>query len=117
MARPRIFKSVEEVEKRVNDYKEYLRDNDKLPTMAGLAYYLGIDRQTLYNYAKKDEFFDTIKYYRDWVMFNIEQHALEKGNAGTIFVMKNYGYTDKQVIEQDLNIKNPIEDILDEIKR
>jgi len=101
VGRPKIFKTEEDIIGRVTEYKKYLEEHNKLPTMAGLAYYLEIDRQTLYNYAKDAQFFDIIKRYRDWVMFNIEQHALEKGNAGTIFVMKNYGYTDKQEIKHD----------------
>ena len=117
VGRPRKFNNVEEIEKKVSDYKDYLMKYDKLPTIAGLAYYLGIDRQTLYNYSKKDDFFDTIKEYRDWVMFNIEQHALEKGNAGTIFVMKNYGYTDKQVIDNQHSFNSGmLEDIYNELK-
>ena len=29
---------------RVTEYKKYLEEHNKLPTMAGLAYYLEIDR-------------------------------------------------------------------------
>lgn len=66
--------------------------------MAGLAVSLGIDRQTLYNYKNTDEFFDTIKKARDVIEQAWEEHAFLKGNAGSIFVMKNYGYTDKQEV-------------------
>ena len=96
--RPRFFKSVEEIETKIKAYKEYLEEKGKPPTIAGLAYYLGIDRQSLYNYEKKDEFFDTIKKYRDWVMMNLEESGVEKGNGGVIFLLKNYGYRDKQEV-------------------
>ena len=97
--RPKIFKSVEDIEKRLGEYKQYLKEEDKPPTIAGLAYYLRVDRQTIYNYAKDDEFFDTIKRYRDWVLMTIEETCIDKGNGGTVFIAKNYGYTDKQEVD------------------
>ena len=96
--KPPYFKSVEDIELKIKSYKDYLETNSKPPTIAGLAYFLGIDRQTLYNYEKKDEYFGTIKKYRDWVMMNLEEIGVEKGNGGVVFLMKNYGYTDKQEV-------------------
>lgn len=96
--RPRAFNSVEEIERKIEKYKEYLRKEDKPPTMAGLAYFLGVDRQTLYNYKKEQEFFGTIKKYRDWILLNIEEQCITKGHGGSIFLAKNYGYTDKQEV-------------------
>lgn len=96
--RPKIFKSPDEIEKKVEEYKKYLREEDKPPTMAGLAYFLGVDRKTLYNYSNEDEFFHTIKKYRDWILLNIEENCAIKGHGGAIFLAKNYGYTDKQEI-------------------
>lgn len=108
VGRPRIFKDAEDLERRLNDYKEYLRDNDKPPTIAGLAYYTGIDRQTIYNYSERDEYFDILKRFRDWIMMNYEELAIEKGNGGIVFLLKNYGYTDKQEIQHDGNLDTTI---------
>ena len=112
--RPPIFKSVEELQEKIDAYKEYLETSGKPPTIAGLAYYTGIDRQTLYNYKEKDEFFGTIKRFVNWILSTYEEQAVEKGNAGIIFLMKNYGYTDKQQVETTgeitLKVKSP-EDI------
>ena len=96
--RPRAFNSVEEIEMKVAEYKKYLEENDKPATMAGLAYYLGVDRKTLFNYSKDQEYFPTIKKYRDWIMFEIEENVLIKGHGGSIFLAKNYGYTDRQEV-------------------
>jgi hypothetical protein len=30
---------------------------------------------------------------------NYEELAIEKGNGGIVFLLKNYGYTDKQEVE------------------
>ena len=103
VGRPRLFESAEDIENCIDEYKTYLKENDKPPTIAGLAYYLGVDRKTLFNYSKDEEFFPTIKRYRDWVLMEIEERCIDKGNGGTVFIAKNYGYTDKQEI--DMSIK------------
>lgn len=97
--RKKIFQSVEEIEDKIEQYKQYLEEEGKPPTMAGLAYYLGIDRQTLYNYAKDELFFDTLKRHRDWMMMNIEELCIMARGGGAIFVAKQYGYTDKTTVE------------------
>ncbi len=97
--RPPLFKNKEELELKLDEYKQYLVESGKPPTIAGLAYYTGIDRQTIYNYSEKDEFFGTIKEFRSFVMMNYEELAIDKGNGGIVFLLKNYGYTDKQEVE------------------
>ena len=99
--KPRKFEDAEALQKALDDYKNYLESSGKPPTIAGLAYYTGIDRQTIYNYAKRDEYFDTIKGFRDWILMTYEEVAIEKGNGGIVFLLKNYGYTDKQ--EQEIS--------------
>ena len=105
--RPRKFKNKKELENALEEYKAYLEESEKPPTIAGLAYYTGIERQTLYNYSKKQEYFDTIKRFRDWILMNYEQEAITRGNGGIVFLLKNYGYTDKQEVEHSggLDIK------------
>lgn len=104
---PPKFKNKEELQEALDNYRAYLEKSERPPTIAGLAYYTGIDRQTIYNYAKKDEFFGTIKSFRDWVLMTYEEEAITKGNGGIVFLLKNYGYTDKQEVEQSggLNLK------------
>jgi hypothetical protein len=99
--RPKLFKKKEDLEQAIDRYKDYLKENNRPPTIAGLAYYTGIDRKTLYNYSKDDEFFPTIKKLVDWIIMNYEEIAIDKGNGGIVFLLKNYGYTDKQ--EHDIN--------------
>jgi len=101
--RPKRWNSREALNKDIASYWEYCNENNKPPTIAGLAYYLNCDRQTIYNYAKDDEFFDIIKRARNYIMMCLEEEAIINGKAGTIFVMKQYGYTDKQ--ELDTTVK------------
>jgi hypothetical protein len=73
------------------------------PTLAGLAYALGIDRQTLYNYKERDEFIDIMKRARDRVEVGYEERLIyDNQPTGVIFALKNMGWKDKT--EQDLNV-------------
>ena len=98
VGRPRAFKSVEEVEEKINAYFNYCEEKEKPYTMSGLAYYLGIDRKTLINYSKNEEYFHTIKKARDKVQMQLEENALSnKANPTfTIFNLKNnFDWKDK----------------------
>lgn len=98
VGRPKAFKSVEEVEEKINAYFNYCEEKEKPYTMSGLAYYLEVSRQTLVNYSYKDEYFDTIKKARDKVQMQLEENALSnKANPTfTIFNLKNnFDWKDK----------------------
>ena len=101
VGRPKIFNDVKEVEEKINAYFNYCEEKENPYTMSGLAYYLGISRQTLVNYSNQDQFFDTIKKARDRVQMQLEENALSnKANPTfTIFNLKNnFDWKDK--IEQ-----------------
>lgn len=97
VGRPKAFKSVEEVEKKINAYFNYCEEKEKPYTMSGLAYYLGIDRKTLLNYSKNEEYFHTIKKARDKVQMQLEECLYRLGNnSGVIFNLKNnFDWKDK----------------------
>ena len=98
VGRPKIFNDVKEVEEKINAYFNYCEEKEKPYTMSGLAYYLGISRQTLVNYSNQDQFFDTIKKARDRVQMQLEENALSnKANPTfTIFNLKNnFDWKDK----------------------
>ena len=98
VGRPLIFNSPEELEVQVNLYF----DTDDKPTLAGLAYALGINRQTLYNYAERDEFFDIIKKAREHVEMLYERRLIYESNpTGVIFALKNMSWKDK--VETELS--------------
>ena len=97
VGRPKAFKSVEEVEEKINAYFNYCEEKEKPYTMSGLAYYLGIDRKTLLNYSKNEEYFHTIKKARDRVQMQLEECLYRLGNnSGVIFNLKNnFDWKDK----------------------
>lgn len=111
MSRPMKFESKEELKEKVD---LYFKTNDK-PTLSGLAVFLEVDRQTLYNYKKKDEFFDIIKDATAKVEAIYEERAIygEKP-TGVIFALKNMGWSDS--IRADSNIKIDDENKIDPSK-
>lgn len=100
--RPLAF-TPEELQSKVDEYLTFPKI-----TLAGLAYHLNIDRQTLYNYAERDEFFDIIKKARQAVEAKYEERMIYENNpTGVIFALKNMGWSDKQEIKHE-GISNEI---------
>ena len=90
--RPMIWKDPIELGNLIADY---FNENDR-PTLSGLAVFLEIDRQTLYNYKERDEFFDIIKKATAKVESIYEERAIYENNpTGVIFALKNMGWTDR----------------------
>lgn len=99
---PQKWQTKEQLQADIDKYFNDCKVTHRPLTIAGLASALGVSRTTIYNYGYKDEFFNTIKSARDKVMAYIEEQAIVRGNSGVIFLMKNYGYTDKR--ETDVNV-------------
>ena len=100
--RPPIYKSAEDMQKDIDVYMDSVKYeisegvNVFRPTMSGLALHLGMDRKTLLNYSKKDEFFPTVRHARQMVEVALEQNLYGTAVTGTIFNLKNnFGWVDK----------------------
>lgn len=122
VGRPLLFKNKEELSKLIDEYFDWcdnrtrsvyikeLGDNMEISspapyTMSGLARRIGIDRDTILNYSKKEEFFGTIKAARERVQEDVETRLMETSNqSGAIFNLKNnFGWKDKT--EQDVKVQ------------
>ena len=116
VGRPKIFNDVKEVEEKINAYFNYCEEKEKPYTMSGLAYYLGIDRKTLLNYSKNEEYFHAIKKARDKVQMQLEECLYRLGNnSGVIFNLKNnFDWKDKMEVEKTDMTK--VDELLKEIK-
>jgi len=102
VARPKLYTSVEKMEEDIEKYFNECDEKEKPYTMSGLAYALDMDRKSLLNYSKDEQFFPTIKRAKEKVEQQLEENALSgKANATfTIFNLKNnYGWVDKQEVE------------------
>jgi hypothetical protein len=114
MARPLKYNNVDDIQRAIDEYFDncdnrvqqvYSAKNDGVIevidpepyTMSGLAYAMGIDRDTLLSYSKRDEFIGTIKRARDKVHSDVERRLMEgKGAVGAIFNLKNnFNWKDK----------------------
>jgi len=141
MARPTLYTNPEEVESIIDEYFTYCDNRiqqvysakadgvievlDPAPyTMAGLAYALGMDRRSLLNYSKKEQFFPTIKRARERVERDVEERMNDKGRftVGLIFNAKNnFGWVEKTELNARVENVTPIlggksaEDVTDDI--
>lgn len=92
-----VFNTDEELKEGINKYLKSVGT----PTITGLAYSLGFaSRQSFYDYEKNEKHSYTIKRARLFIE-SVYESGLSKGNvAGAIFALKNFGWTDKQEIDQ-----------------
>ena len=105
MARQKKYNNSEELEEKIN---KYFNECDKLKkpyTLGGLALYLDIDRKTLLNYSKNEEYFHTIKKAKQRVECQLEESLYRLGNnTGVIFNLKNnFGWKDNMQEENNSN--------------
>lgn len=89
--RPKIYSSIEEMEKDINKYFKECDKREKPYTMSGLALALDMDRRSLLNYSKDEMFFPTLKKAKQRIEQQLEENGLSgKGNSTfTIFNLKN----------------------------
>ncbi len=116
--RPLKFKSVEELQNKIDAYFEYCDSNNKPYTVSGLALALDTDRITLIRYEERDEFSNTIKRAKQKVENQFEERAIcgEYNPTMAIFLMKNnFKYEDR--IQQDVAVteKTKAEKLSDEL--
>jgi len=120
--RPLKFKTVEELQKKIDAYfdscweerEEKDGNGDVFKrykvqitpyTITGLALALDTTRETLMDYEEKDGYSDTIKMAKLRCQNFAEQQLFTgKNAAGPIFALKNYGWRDK--IENELTGKD-----------
>lgn len=113
VGRPLKYKTVEDLQKIIDEYfqwcdnktkkiydekkgAEYMISDPAPYTMHGLARRLGLSRQGLLDYSKRDEFLDAIKEARDMVAEDVETRLMGRTPTGAIFNLKNnFGWRDE----------------------
>ena len=114
--RPRKYKTTSEVEYKIDKYFAECDEENRPYTVTGLALALGMSRQDLLNYSERTDeegkqFFDTIKKAKNKIESRIEEGLLSGryNSTGAIFNLKNnYGWKDKQEVEQSGGLDNTI---------
>jgi len=98
--RPLKYKTPEELEAAIDEYKIKCDETEKPYTITGLAYFLGFtDRRSFYDYEKRGAFSYTIKRARMWIESQYEERLHGNSPTGAIFALKNFGWKDKQELE------------------
>jgi len=128
MGRPKLYTSVDEVASIIEEYFNYCDNriqhiysakadgvievmNPAPYTMSGLALALDMDRKSLLNYSKQEDFFPTIKKARERVEADIEERMNDKQTftPGLIFNAKNnFGWVDAQRVDARIETVTPI---------
>lgn len=107
--RPSLFQNDKELSDKVEQYFNGIADDEKTPTITGLALFLGFEsRQSFYDYEKNGEFSYTIKRARLSIEQSYEEALLSKNSTGAIFALKNFGWKDKTEVDTNLTLKGSI---------
>lgn len=102
--RPRKIESREQLISIINEYFENTEQNKY--TITGLCLHVGLNKDTFYEYGKRDDFKDIIDEARLVVENSYELDLREKGGTANIFALKNFGWKDKSEVDNTLNIKS-----------
>jgi hypothetical protein len=107
--RPPLFTFEKDCQKMID---AYFNENKSKPTITGLALYMGFaSRQSFYDYEKSGEFSYIIKRARLRIENKYEEALHGTSPTGAIFALKNFGWKDKQEVEQSggitIKFENP----------
>lgn len=84
-------------------------DKPRLITLTGLILALGLSsRESLDAYLNYPEFYDSVKRAKLLVEHEYENRLVVSGNAGSIFALKNFGWKDKQEVEQNTTLSGNV---------
>ena len=126
--RPAKYENPEDMQKIIVEYFNECEKEGKKPTVTGLGYVLGMNRQDLINYEKcfeynrlkqypdsvRQGFVDTIKDAKRFIESQLVDKLVNGATTpiGVIFALKNnYGWVDKQeVVQTNKEIKVELED-------
>lgn len=98
--RPRIYDNIEDLSVACASYLEKCQQEEKRPTVTGLALALGFaDKSTLYEYRDRPELSYPIKKALTVIEMELENRLTGNSVAGVIFALKNMGWKDNQGIE------------------
>lgn len=99
-------------ESRGSEYLTWCLESEKRPTLNGLSLALGFNsRQSLLNYGEKSEFVDIIKRFRTVIESEWEYALADPNATGTIFWLKNQGWSDKSEMELSGRNGGPMETV------
>lgn len=109
------YQTIKKLKEAVEEYFDDVRKNEKRPTMSGLALHLGLSRQGLLDYANRDGYGQVVQWAKQRVEVSFEEALYGTSVSGVIFNLKNnFGWKDKQEIEQHNTHKVDMSNLSDE---
>ena len=115
--RPLKFKTVKELQEKIDAYFADCEETGEPLTVTGLALALDTTRETLMDYQEKDGgYSDAVKRAKLRIENAYEKRLLGRGNGGDIFALKQFGWRDKQEMEHSGSIEDltPLAEMLKE---
>lgn len=100
--RPLKFKTLEELQEKIDAYFATTPDDEL--TITGLALALDTSRVTLCDYEERFEFSNAIKTAKERVENSYERALRRNGRAGEIFALKNFGWHDTPTVDQSQHL-------------
>jgi len=95
-----IIKNAKQFDKLAQIYFDACQMSNEPVTLTGLILALGLSsRQSLAEYEHRDEFSDSVKRAKLRCEHEYEKKLSGPNPTGTIFALKNFGWSDKQDVE------------------
>ena len=114
--KPLKFKTAQELQDKINAYFKECKLK-KIPlSITGLALALDTNRQTLINYQDKDGYENIVDRAKLMIENAYEIRLIENGRSGDIFALKNFGWTDRQEIDNNIKVgKSSVDELISSI--
>lgn len=112
--RPLKFKTVEELQEKIDAYFASCDEENEPITITGLALALDTSRETLCNYEDNEIFFDTIKKAKLKVENAYEKRLVRRGNGGDVFALKNFGWKDTKELDGSFDVTQLVIEAIDD---
>lgn len=114
--KPLKFKNAEDLQNKIDSYFKECKLKEIPLSITGLALALDTNRQTLINYQNKDGYENIIDRAKLMIENAYEIRLINNGRSGDIFALKNFGWTDKQEIDNNIKVgKNSIDELISSI--
>ena len=99
-----FYETPEELGHKIDEYiGACASDDGPPPTVAGMAHFLGFaSRQSFYDYEKREGFSYIVKRARLFIESQHEVALYGAAVAGSIFWLKNHGWSDKHDVSLDV---------------
>jgi hypothetical protein len=108
--RPRLFETPEQFDAKVEEYQTFCEVKEYPVTWTGLALYLGFSsRQSIDEYLNYDGFSDSVKRAKAFVEWHYEMKLHGSSPTGSIFALKNFGWSDKSAEPEGISADQVIE--------